>query len=381
MKILEYEAKTILKDYGIPIPKGFTASSLKDIKEDIVKEIGFPLIVKVQIPISGRGKAGGILRANNFKELLNVVSKLLGSIIRGIRVAKVLIEECMNVRKEYYVAFTIDYSLRKAVFLASTEGGIDIEETIKEKPHLLHKIPIDPFIGLKDYEVRNVAYKLGIPKNLIRQFIWIIKAMFKVFEDFDAELVEVNPLALTDNGLRALDARIIIDDNSLFRQKDKLAKYISEEVFRGITAGEKRAEALGLSYVELDGNIGVIGNGAGLTMATMDLIGLHGMKPACFLDIGGGASRARVKEAVTMLLENPRIKAIFMNIFGGITRCDEVALGVIEALEECGLRKPLVIRIKGTRDVEARKILKQHGVNAFEDIEAALLELRSILVS
>jgi len=381
VKILEYEAKTILKDYGIPIPKGFTASSLKDIKEDIVKEIGFPLIVKVQIPISGRGKAGGILRANNFKELLNVVSKLLGSIIRGIRVAKVLIEECMNVRKEYYVAFTIDHSLRKAVFLASTEGGIDIEETIREKPHLLHKIPIDPFIGLKDYEVRNVAYKLGIPKNLIRQFIWIVKAMFKVFEDFDAELVEVNPLALTDNGFWALDARIIIDDNSLFRQKDKLVKYISEEVFRGITAGEKRAEALGLSYVELDGNVGVIGNGAGLTMATMDLIGLHGMKPACFLDIGGGASRARVKEAVTMLLENPRIKAIFMNIFGGITRCDEVALGVIEALEECGLRKPLVIRIKGTRDVEARKILKQHGVNAFEDIEAALLELRSILVS
>jgi len=381
VKILEYEAKTILKDYGIPIPKGFTASSLKDIKEEIVKEIGFPLIVKVQIPISGRGKAGGILKANNFKELLNVVSKLLGSIIRGIRVAKVLIEECMNVRKEYYVAFTIDHSLRKAVFLASTEGGIDIEETIKEKPHLLHKISIDPFIGLKDYEVRNVAYKLGIPKKLIRQFIWIVKAMFKVFEDFDAELVEVNPLALTDNGLRALDARIIIDDNSLFRQKDKLAKYVSEEVFRGITAGEKRAEALGLSYVELDGNIGVIGNGAGLTMATMDLIGLHGMKPACFLDIGGGASRARVKEAVTMLLENPKIKAIFMNIFGGITRCDEVALGVIEALEECELRKPLVIRIKGTRDVEARKILKQHGVKAFEDIEAALLELRSILVS
>ena len=381
MKILEYEAKTILKDYGIPIPRGFTASSLKDIKEEIVKEIGFPLVVKVQIPISGRGKAGGILKANNFKELLNAVSRLLGSIIGGIRVAKVLIEKCMNIRKEYYVAFTIDHSLRKAVFLASTEGGIDIEETIREKPHLLHKIPIDPFIGLKDYEVRNVAYKLGIPKKLIRQFIWIVKAMFKVFEDFDAELVEVNPLALTDNGFWALDARIIIDDNSLFRQKDKLVKYISEEVFRGITAGEKRAEALGLSYVELDGNVGVIGNGAGLTMATMDLIGLHGMKPACFLDIGGGASRARVKEAVTMLLENPRIKAIFMNIFGGITRCDEVALGVIEALEECGLRKPLVIRIKGTRDVEARKILKQHGVNAFEDIEAALLELRSILVS
>jgi len=381
VKILEYEAKTILKDYGIPIPRGFTASSLKDIKEEIVKEIGFPLVIKVQIPISGRGKAGGILKANNFKELLNAVSRLLGSIIGGIRVAKVLIEKCMNIRKEYYVAFTIDHSLRKAVFLASTEGGIDIEETIREKPHLLHKIPIDPFIGLKDYEVRNVAYKLGIPKKLIRQFIWIVKAMFKVFEDFDAELVEVNPLALTDNGFWALDARIIIDDNSLFRQKDKLVKYISEEVFRGITAGEKRAEALGLSYVELDGNVGVIGNGAGLTMATMDLIGLHGMKPACFLDIGGGASRARVKEAVTMLLENPRIKAIFMNIFGGITRCDEVALGVIEALEECGLRKPLVIRIKGTRDVEARKILKQHGVNAFEDIEAALLELRSILVS
>ena len=381
MKILEYEAKTILKDYGIPIPKGFTASSLNDVKENIVREIGFPLVVKVQIPISGRGKAGGILKVNNLKELLNAVSKLLGSTIRGVKVSKVLIEKCMDAKKEYYVAFTIDYSLRNAAFLASTEGGVDIEETIRKKPYLLYKIPINPFIGLKDYEVRNIAYKLGIPKNLIKQFIRIVKSMFKVFEDFDAELVEINPLALTDNGLWALDARIIVDDNSLFRQKDKLMKYFSEEVFRGITAGEKKAEALGLSYVELNGNVGVIGNGAGLTMATMDLIGLHGMKPACFLDIGGGASRARVKEAVTMLLENPKIKAIFMNIFGGITRCDEVALGVIEALGECKLRKPLVIRIKGTRDVEARKILKQHGVNAFEDIEAALLELRSILVS
>jgi len=381
VKILEYEAKTILKDYGIPTPKGFTASSLNDVKEEIVKEIGFPLVVKVQIPISGRGKAGGILKVNNLKELSNAVSKLLGNTIRGIKVTRVLIEKYMNVEKEYYVAFTIDYSLRKTVFLASTEGGVDIEETIREKPHLLHKIPIDPFIGLKDYEVRNIAYKLGIPKNLIKQFIWIVKAMFKVFEDLDAELVEINPLALTDNGFWALDARIIVDDNSLFRQKDKLAKYISEEVFHGVTAGEKRAEALGLSYVELDGNVGVIGNGAGLTMATMDLIGLHGMKPACFLDIGGGASKARVKEAVTILLENPKVKAVFMNIFGGITRCDEVALGVIEALEEYKLRKPLVIRIKGTRDVEARKILKQHGVKAFEDIEAALLELRSILVN
>jgi len=380
VKILEYEAKNILKDYNIPIPTGFTISSIDELNREKAYSLGFPLIVKAQVPVSGRGKAGGILKVNNFKELKLFASKLLKCTIKGIPVRKVLIEKFLEVIKEYYVAYTIDYSLRNIVFLASTEGGVDIEETIREKPYLLHKVPIDPYIGLKDYVVRNIAYKLGIPKNHVRSFTFIVRAMFNIFREFDAELVEVNPLALTDKGLYALDARIIIDENSLFRQKDKLLKYISREMFRGKTAKEEKAETLGLSYVELDGNVGVIGNGAGLTMATMDLIGLHGMRPACFLDIGGGASRVKVKEAVNILLENPKVKAIFMNIFGGITRCDEVALGIVEALKQAKLVKPLVVRIKGTRDKEARLILKQNNVEAYEDIEDALEKLRSLMV-
>lgn len=380
MEILEYEAKNVFKDYNIPIPAGFTITSIDELNRRKVDSLRFPLIIKAQVPVSGRGKAGGILKVNNFKELKLFASKLLKCTIKGIPVRKILVEEFLKVIKEYYVAFTIDYSLRNIVFLASTEGGVDIEETIKEKPYLLHKVPIDPYIGLKDYVVRNIAYKLRIPKNYVKPFTFIVKAMFNIFREFDAELVEINPLALTDKGFYALDARIIIDENSLFRQKNKLLKYISKEMFRGKTVREEKAETLGLSYVELDGNIGVIGNGAGLTMATMDFIGLHGMKPACFLDIGGGASRAKVKEAVNILLENPKVKAVFINIFGGITRCDEVALGIVEALKQAKLVKPLVVRIKGTKDREARLILKQNNVEAYEDIENALEKLRSLVV-
>ena len=367
MKLFEYEAKNIVKKYGIPVPNGEIADSPEKVKE-IASRFGKEVVVKSQVLVGGRGLAGGIKIASNPDEAYNVAKQLLGSKIKGEVVKLVLVEEKICFEKEYYLSLTIDRSNRSLVYLVSPLGGVEIEDLVKKHPEKLLKIPVDPLTGYKHYYSRIAGSFLGIPKEYWRELDTIMYAMYNVMHDYDAELVEFNPLAWRcGGGLIALDAKILVDDNSLFKHPDLMEKYGRE-----LGEYEKKAKELGFSYVELDGDIGVIANGAGLTMATMDTILLHGGKPANFLDVGGGASRDRVKEAVKLLLTHPRVKVLLVNIFGGITRCDEVAYGIIEAIKEVGISKPIVIRLLGTNEEEGRKILSEHGFNVFSEVDDAV---------
>ena len=368
MKLYEFESKRIFSSKGILVPKGFVLERVEDLDKIALEP---PLIVKAQILIASRGKLGGIVKARSKDELRDLVSKLLGASIGGLRVRKLLIEEVVNIAKEYYLSITIDRLKRKPVVLASSEGGVDIEEVARREPWKIVKRYIDPLVGLRDYEVRYVAYKLGIKNpKLIRVFTNIAKAMYSIFTEYDCELVESNPLALTTEGrFIAVDAKIIVDDNALYRHRD-LQELVEKEA-REYTEIELKAKKLGFSYVELDGNIGIIGNGAGLTMATMDLVKYYGGRPANFLDVGGGARADVVREAVKILLLDPKVKGIFINILGGITRADEIAKGVIEALRETGVRKPLVVRLKGTREKEGRRILSEENIPLYDDMDEA----------
>lgn len=368
MKLYEFESKRIFSSKGILVPKGFVIERVEDLDKIALEP---PLIVKAQILIASRGKLGGIVKARSKDELRDLVSKLLGASIGGLRVRKLLIEEVVNIAKEYYLSITIDRLKRKPVILASSEGGVDIEEVARREPWKIVKHYIDPLVGLRDYEVRYVAYKLGIKNpKLVRVFTNIAKAMYSIFTEYDCELVESNPLALTTEGrFIAVDTKIIVDDNALYRHRD-LQELVEKEA-REYTEIELKAKKLGFSYVELDGNIGIIGNGAGLTMATMDLVKYYGGRPANFLDVGGGARADVVREAVKILLLDPKVKGIFINILGGITRADEIAKGVIEALRETGVRKPLVVRLKGTREEEGRRILSEENIPLYDDMDEA----------
>ena len=368
MKLYEFESKRIFSSKGILVPKGFVIERVEDLDKIALEP---PLIVKAQILIASRGKLGGIVKARSKDELRDLVSKLLGASIGGVRVRKLLIEEVVNIAKEYYLSITIDRLKRKPVILASSEGGVDIEEVARREPWKIVKHYIDPLVGLRDYEVRYVAYKLGIKNpKLVRVFTNIAKAIYSIFTEYDCELVESNPLALTTEGrFIAVDTKIIVDDNALYRHRD-LQELVEKEA-REYTEIELKARKLGFSYVELDGNIGIIGNGAGLTMATMDLVKYYGGRPANFLDVGGGARADVVREAVKILLLDPKVKGIFVNILGGITRADEIAKGVIEALRETGVRKPLVVRLKGTREEEGRRILGEENIPFYDDMDEA----------
>lgn len=369
MRLYEYEGKNIFSRYDIPVPKGSVASSVEEVVKKI-SEIGLPAVLKAQVLVGGRGKAGGIKLVRNIEEAKHVSEHLFKTGVKGVPVKKILVEEAVNIIKEYYISLTIDRSLRKYVYLVSSEGGVDIEEIAASKPEAIHKIYIDPLVGLRDYHLRRIAESLNLDPENSKRIQIIAKGLYKIMTDYDADLVEINPLALTDKGLVALDSKITIDDNALFRHKD-LEESLSADP-REFTEEEVIAKKHGFSYVSLEGDIGIIGNGAGLTMATLDLVAHFGGKPANFLDIGGGASAERVKAALSLLLRDKRIKAVFINVYGGITRCDEVARGIISALEETGIRKPLVVRLVGTREEEGRKILEEAGINYFiNDDEAA----------
>ncbi|MEM1675671.1 MAG: ADP-forming succinate--CoA ligase subunit beta [Desulfurococcaceae archaeon] len=367
MKLYEYEAKNIVKQYGIPIPKGELADNPDKVRE-IAHSFKGSVVIKSQVLVGGRGLAGGIKSADNPDEAYDIALKLLGSSIRGEVVKQVLVEEKICFEKEYYLSLTVDRSARTLVYLASQLGGVEIEELVRKHPDKLLKISIDPLIGYKSHYSRIVAMFLNIPRDYWNQIDSIMKSMYNIMIDYDAELVEFNPLAWKcDGGLIALDAKIIVDDNSLYKHPDLLQKYGRE-----LGLYEKKARELGFSYVELDGDIGVIANGAGLTMATMDTILLYGGKPANFLDVGGGASRDRVREAVKLLLTHPHVKVLLINIFGGITRCDEVAHGIVEAYNEVKTNIPLVIRLLGTNEEEGRRILADYGFNVYSEIDDAV---------
>ncbi|RLF00977.1 MAG: ADP-forming succinate--CoA ligase subunit beta [Thermoprotei archaeon] len=367
MKLYEYQAREIYMKYGIPVPKGEVASSPQEVRR-IAEKLGSPVVIKAQILVAGRGKAGGILFAETPEEAEKISRNLLGKKIKGCVVKKVLVVEKVQFEKEYFLSITVDRDNRVYCFLVSRRGGVNVEELAKKHPEDLLRVNINPLVGLLDYQIRKILSFLSLTSNQKKDLYKIIKAMYEIMRKYDCELVEINPLAVTTRGdLIALDTRMIIDDNSKYRHPD------IEEPEEEYTEYEKIAKEKGFSYVELDGDIGVIGNGAGLTMATMDLVFHYGGRPANFLDIGGGARAERVKEAVKVLLQHPRVKVILVNILGGITRCDEVAKGIVAAVKEASVEKPIFVRMMGTNEEEGKRILRSAGINVYESMEEAAL--------
>ncbi|MCD6488562.1 MAG: ADP-forming succinate--CoA ligase subunit beta [Desulfurococcales archaeon] len=367
MKLYEYEAKEIARKYGIPVPPSIVASSPEDVYR-AAEEIGGPCVIKAQVLVGRRGLSGGILFADSPEQAKSVAKKLLGTKIRGDVVKSVLVEKKVCIKRELYLALTVDRGLRRPILLASSMGGVEIEELVKKYPSALIKIPIDPFYGITPYMSRVIAVKLGIEKKLWKSLWKIIDASWRIMVEHDMELVEFNPLATTCEGeLVALDAKMIIDDNSIIKHPE-----FKDRAFREYSRYELLAKKHGFSYVELDGDIGIMCNGAGLTMATMDVVRLYGGDPANFLDIGGGARRERVKEAAKILLEHPKTRVLLVNIFGGITRCDEVAMGLVEALKETSSRKPVIVRLLGTNEEEGKRILSNIGIPMYTELDDAV---------
>jgi succinyl-CoA synthetase beta subunit len=372
LRLYEFEGKEIFSRYSIKIPRGAVASSPEDV-EKVIDTVGLPAVLKAQVLVGGRGKAGGIRIARSREEAIKIARDMLGSEIRGVKVKRLLIEEAIKIAREIYLSITIDRSVRKYVILGSLEGGVDIEEIAARKPESIARIYIEPLVGLRSYHVRALSDFMGFSGELASKLGSIVSAIYKIMIDYDADLVEINPLALTEGqDLVALDAKITIDDNALYRHQD-LASLLEKDP-RDMDEDEVIARKHGFSYVKLEGDVGIMGNGAGLTMASMDLVKLYGGRPASFLDIGGGASRERVKAALTILLRRPDIKSIFINIYGGITRCDEVAMGIVEAIRETGSNKKIFVRLVGTREEEGRKILVENGIRYFTDDNEAALE-------
>lgn len=367
MKLYEYEAKEIARRYNIPVPRGKPVSTPEEAQQ-VASELGGQVVIKAQVLVGGRGLAGGVKFASTPGEAREVTAKLLSTEIRGLKVSTVLVEEKICISRELYLSLVIDRAARKPVFLISEMGGVEIEELARKYPDKIKKIYIDPEVGYSSYMSRIAVDVLNLPWSSIGELDSIMKSMYKIMIDYDAELVEFNPLVYTCDGkLIAVDAKITIDDNSLFKHPELQALYGRE-----YSEYERKAKELGFSYVELDGDIGVISNGAGLTMATMDSILYYGGKPANFLDIGGGASRDRVKEAVKLMLLHPRPRVLLVNIFGGITRCDEVAMGIIEALRETGSTKPIVVRMLGTNEEEGRRILIENDIEVYVEMDDAV---------
>jgi len=353
MKLHEYQSKNIFAKYGIRIPKGRVAATSQEAKQ-IAEELGSRVVVKSQVLVGGRGKAGGIRLAKSPVEAKEVATQILAMEIKGLPVRKVLVDEAAQIETEIYLGITNDRAARKPVMMASAAGGVDIEEVARETPEKIIRVNIDPLLGLKDYQTRDVAAGIDLPRDLWRSFGTIASGLWNAYLKSDATLAEINPLVITtDNQLIAVDGKMVIDDNALFRHVD-----IAEMRDLDVEAeSEIRARKYGLSFIKLDGDIGCMVNGAGLAMTTMDIIKLFDGEPANFLDIGGGASAERVTAALRIILSDPNVKAVLLNVFGGITRGDEVARGILSALEAMKTEIPMVIRLVGTNAEEGRKIL------------------------
>jgi succinyl-CoA synthetase beta subunit len=335
---------------------------------EIVSRLKLPLVLKAQVPVAGRGKAGGILFADSTAEVEKAAEKLLCMQIKGIPVRSIWIEEKIQAKKELYFGMTVDRYSKSYVAIASSEGGMEIEEVAAKTPEKVIRFPINPQRGFRPYHARQIAKRMGYTGNQISVLGNIFYSLYKAGMDYDAELIEMNPLVETPDGdFVAVDTRIIIDDNALFRHPEFKERILESE----LSPQEIEAAKSDLAYVKLDGDIGVIGNGAGLVMATLDAIQLYGGKPANFLDVGGGAPSEKIAAALKIVLSDPNVKALFINILGGITRCDEVARGVLEAKEKLGIEKPLVIRLVGTNEEEGKRILIGAGIHVLESMEAA----------
>lgn len=369
MKLLEYEAKDILAKYGIPIPQGEMAKDERQIRE-IAAELQPPLTLKAQVPVAGRGKAGGILFADTVSEAEKTGEELFNMRIKGIPVRKVWIEQKLQIKHELYFGITIDRFNQSYVAVGSAVGGMEIEEIAARSPEKVIESTIDPQTGFRSYHAREMARKMGYSGKQLYNLGKIFESLYQAGMDYDAQLIEMNPLVETPDGqFIAADARLIIDDNALFRHQKYQKRLLKGE--GQLSPRELRAKKKGLSYVELDGNIGVIGNGAGLVMATLDTIQYYGGKPANFLDVGGGATSEKVAAAFKIILSDPDVEALFINILGGITRCDQVAKGILEAKEKIGATTPMVIRLVGTNEEEGKKILREAGLDVLDSMEEA----------
>lgn len=365
MNLHEYQSKQLLVEYSLPVSRGHAVDTVKQAVAAAGEIGGNKWVVKAQVHAGGRGKAGGVKVVENKEDIEIFAREWLGQNMvtyqtdaNGQPVNRILVEPCTDIAKEYYLGAVVDRATRRIVFMASTEGGVEIEKVAAQTPEKIIKTSIDPLTGPQPYQAREMAYKLGFEDKLVLQFTQIFMALAKLFEECDLTLLEINPLVSTPEGkLQCLDAKITVDDNALFRQpKLKELHDPSQDDER-----EAHAEQWDLNYVALDGNIGCLVNGAGLAMATMDIIKLHGGNPANFLDVGGGATKERVSEAFKIILSDKNVKVVLVNIFGGIVRCDLIAQGVIDAVEEVGVNVPVVVRLEGTNASEGHAILAHNG--------------------
>jgi succinyl-CoA synthetase beta subunit len=367
MKIHEYQGKELLKKFGVAVPRGIVART-PDEAEKAAKELGTNVVVvKAQIHAGGRGKGGGVKLAKSPEDARTIAKQMLGMKLvthqtgpEGREVHVLLIEEGLPIDREFYLGIVLDRASGRPVFMASSAGGMDIEEVAAKTPEKILKETIDPAVGFRSFQARKLAFGLGIPADLIGQAVKFMQALYVAYEQMDASLVEINPFLLTkDNRLIALDAKINFDDNAMFRHKDFLElRDLNEE-----EPLEIEASKFDLNYIKLDGNIACMVNGAGLAMATMDIIKLAGGEPANFLDVGGGASQERVEAAFRILLADQHVKAVLINIFGGIVRCDMVARGVVEAAKNLGIKVPVVVRLEGTNVEEGQRVIRESGLN------------------
>jgi succinyl-CoA synthetase beta subunit len=377
MKLHEYQAKGLLRDYDVPVPQGIVADTVDDAvsaAERLQEEENASLfVVKAQIHAGGRGKGGGVKLANSIDEVREQAGEILGMMLKtdqtgpkGQKVRKVLIADAVDIDHEYYVGVTLDRERKKNVVMVSTEGGVDIEEVASETPEKIFKAAVDPALGIQPFQVRALAFALGLSGDQFKQTARFIGSLYEAYEQTDASLAEINPLVRTAGGdIVAVDAKLNIDDNALFRHEDIAAmRDIHEEDPQEVEAGEH-----GLSYIKLDGNVGCMVNGAGLAMATMDIIKLAGGEPANFLDVGGSATAETVEAGFRIILKDENVRAILVNIFGGIVRCDRVARGVVEAAGKVGIEIPLIVRLQGTNAEEGLEILQESDL----DLQTAVL--------
>jgi succinyl-CoA synthetase beta subunit len=365
VKLHEYQSKTIFSSHGIPIPQGSVAENADQARQ-IAAQLGKPVVIKSQVLVGGRGKAGGIKIAATPDEAEKRADQILAMRIKGLPVRKVLVDEAIQIAREIYLGIVVNRAAKCATMMGSSAGGVEIEEVARTTPEKIVRVQIDPAFGLLDYQARELAFAIGIDKARVRDFTAIATGLYRTFVDTDASLVEINPLVVTaENKLIAADGKIVLDDNALYRHPHlEELRDIDEE-----SLSEKEARKAGLSYVKLDGNIGCMVNGAGLAMATMDVIKFYGGEPANFLDIGGGAKADKVQAALEIILSDPNVKAVLFNIFGGITRGDEVARGIVDGLKAIHTRVPMIARIVGTNAEEGRRILASANMLTAETLE------------
>jgi succinyl-CoA synthetase beta subunit len=355
MDLLEYQGKQLFAKHGVPVPDGRPATTVPEAVE-AAEELGYPVVIKAQVQIGGRGKAGGIKLAQNRSEAEENATAILGMDIRGFTVHELYVEKASEIDEEYYAAIVFDRSAKKPMAMLSKMGGMDVEEVAETDPEAMRMLHVDPLLGIQDFQGRRLAFESGITEDVIRPVGAMLAKLYDVFVREDATLVEVNPLLITKSReVVALDAKVTVDDNALFRHPD-----VAE--LRDLSAEdpqERMAKERGLTYVKLDGNVGILGNGAGLVMSTLDVVAQAGGSPANFLDAGGGSKAEAITSAVEVILSDEKVKAVLFNIFGGITRCDEVARGLIEAFAQIKPEVPFVVRLDGTNDEEGRALLAE----------------------